>query len=197
VTPIRIVLTFLTVLACVNAAAVEILDATVEKRDGVYYVVGTSIVQASPEFIFTTLMDMDHFYKITGGIKDTHFVPSDQPDELLAYTLIESCVLFFCRSAEKVDRMETDPYTEIRTFAIPERSDFTQHTARWILEPADDGTHLTYKAEFKPDFWMPPLISEWAIKRKLLETGEQIGIRIEYLAQRGLTLAQVQESEDE
>ena len=190
-------LTFLTALACVNAAAVEILEATVEKRDDVYYVVGTSIVQASPEFIFATLMDLDHFHKITNGIKDTHFVTSDQPDEVLAYTLIEACVLFFCRSAEKVDRIETNPYAEIRTYAIPERSDFTLHNARWILTPTDDGTQLTYEAEIEPDFWMPPLISEWAIKRKLLETGEQIGIRIEYLAQRGLTLAQVQEPEDD
>jgi len=175
------------------AAAVEILDASVDKKDGVYYVIGTSLIQASPEFVYATLMDFDNFHKISNGIVETHFVASEVPGEVLGYTRIEACVLFFCRSAEKLERIEVTPNTEIRTEILPEHSDFVINNARWKLVGQGDVTRLTYEAEFQPDFWMPPLISTWAIKRKLVGSAESLGLRIEYLARNGLTLAQIEE----
>ena len=190
-THLRFVLTLVAVLASGPSWSVEILDAEVEKEDGVYHVIGSSIVDASPEFIYATLIDFDNFHKISSGIPETHFVESDVPGEVLAYTRIEACVLWFCRSAEKLERIEATPFREIRTYSIPAGSDFELNNTRWTLEEHGDGTQLTYEAEFKPDFWMPPLISNWAIKRKLIESAENIGLRIEYLESNGITLRQI------
>ncbi|MGI9342202.1 MAG: SRPBCC family protein [Gammaproteobacteria bacterium] len=189
----RFILISLALLASAGATAVEILDAVVTKKDGRYHVHGVSRIDASPEFIFATLMDFDNFHKISGGIGETRFVPSDVPGELLGYTRIEACVLFFCRKAEKVERIEGVPNTEIRTEIIPERSDFRFYESRWTIEPTDDGTIVTHDAEFEPDFWMPPLISTWAIKRKLVKSAEGIGLNLEYLQANGLTLAMIRE----
>lgn len=173
------------------APAVEILDATVDKEKGRYHVKGSSLVNASPEFIYATLMDFDNFYKISGGIAESRFVQSDKPGETLGYTRIEACVMFFCRSAEKLERIQGIPYREIRTEVIPEKSDFVVNITRWTLTRQDDATRLTYEAEFEPDFWMPPVISTWAVKRKLISSAENIGMRLEYLSQHNLTLAQI------
>lgn len=194
---IRQILTLVVSLGAVSASAVEILDASVAKRDGIYYVAGSSVVHAPAEFIFDTLIDFDNFHKIAGGITETRFVDGDVPGERLGYTRIESCVLFFCRSAEKLERIESAPHREIRTRAIPEASDFELNNARWTLVPEGEATRLTYEAEFRPKFWLPPLISTWAIKRKLVESAETIGLRIEYLHRNGLTLAQIREPERE
>jgi hypothetical protein len=184
-------------LASAAAPAVEILDSSVQKKDGRYHVVGTSLLQARPEFVFATLMDYDNFHKLAGGIVETRFVTSDVPGEVLGYTRIESCVLFFCRSAEKIERIEATPHREIRTYTIPERSDFEVNDTRWILTPKGDFTELTYEAVFKPKFWIPPLIDTWAIKRKMLASAENIGMRIEFMAQRGLTLERVREATED
>ena len=117
-----------------DAFSVEIVDARVEKKGDRYHVFGSSLVQASPEFIYATLMDFDNFHKIAGGIKETRFVQSESPDEILGYTRIESCVLFFCRGADKLERIEAVPYSEIRTEAIPEKSDFIVNNSRWTME---------------------------------------------------------------
>ena len=191
--PIRTLLPALLLLSCGPAGAVEILDASVEKKDGVYHVLGSSLVEAPPEFIYATLIDFDNFHKISSGIAETRFVDSDTPGELLGYTRIEACVLFFCRSAEKLERVEATPHTEIRTESIPDKSDFKINNARWTLVPQGNVTRLVYEAEFQPDFWMPPLISTWAVKRKLVDSAETIGLRIEYLAKNGLTLAMIEE----
>ncbi|MBT8443104.1 MAG: hypothetical protein KJO13_00070 [Gammaproteobacteria bacterium] len=190
-TQFRYIVIIVAFLAARTVSSTEILDASVVKKDGVYHVFGESIVEAPPDFIFATLIDYDNFYKISSGIPETRFVESDDPDEVLAYTRIEACVMFFCRSAERLERIESTPYEEIHTQALPEHSDFEIYESRWTLSRHDRGTRVTHEARFKPDFWMPPLISNWAIKRKLIESAENIGIRIEYLQDNGLQLSQI------
>lgn len=193
----RFILIIFASLGCTAALAVDIVDARVDKQGPRYHVFGSSLIQASPEFIYQVLMDFDNFHKLAGGIKETHFVPGEHPGEVLGYTLIESCVLFFCRRAEKLERIEATPYSEIRAVVIPAQSDFVMKVSRWILEPQGDATLLSYEAEFEPDFWLPPLIGTWAIKRKLVESAQTIGMRIEFMAAKGLTLAEVRKAEGE
>jgi hypothetical protein len=45
----------------------------------------------------------------------------------------------------------------------------------------------------EPDFWMPPLISKWAIRYKLRKSAELIGMRIEYLEENGIALESISE----
>jgi len=193
---IRTIVMSVAMLVAQAAGSVEVLEATVDKEDGIYRVFGESIVEAPPDFIYATLIDYDNFYKISSGIPETRFVESDDPDEVLAYTRVEACVMFFCRSAERLERIESTPYEEIHTTALPEQSDFDVYESHWKLSRHERGTRITYAAEFKPDFWMPPLISNWAIKRKLVESAESIGMRIEYLQNNGLQLSQIEAPEE-
>ena len=45
-----------------------------------------------------------------------------------------------------------------------------------------------YDAEIDPDFWVPPVIGPWAFKKKLRNSAEVIGWRIEYLLESGKSL---------
>jgi len=175
------------------AHALEIIKVTVEVDDGRYHVFGQSKINAPAEFVFATLMDYENFHKIAGGIAETKFLPGDEPGTLLAYTRFESCVLFFCKTIEKIERIDSKPHDLIHLQAIPERSDFIFSEAQWIISAVGNTTLLTYEAEFEPDFWIPPLVGSWAVRRKLVRTAELIGMRIEWMQERGLTLAQVRE----
>ena len=188
----RLTLTFVAnFLITGTAAGFEVLDASVDKENGVYQVFGDSVIDAPVDFVYSVLIDYDNFHKISNGIAETRFVDSDVPGELLAYTRIEACVMFFCRSAERLERISSTVNVEIQAEAIPEDSDFVVYVSRWRLVRRGNSTRVTYEAEFKPDFWMPPLISTWAIKRKLVSSAENLGLRIEYLSDNGLTLAQI------
>ena len=185
--------TFIILFACASANGVEVTKVTVEKQGKRYQLLGVSIIQAPPEFIFNTLMDYDNFHRLASGIAETRFLEPEGPDELLAYTRIDSCVLFYCKSVEKVETVHATAFREIATEAIPERSDFVFNKSRWLLEDGDNGTRVTYQAEIEPDFWMPPLISKWVIKRKLQRSAELIGLRIEYMKENGIRLEDVTE----
>ena len=166
---------------------------TVDVEDGRYRVFGQSRVDAPPDFVYATLIDYDNFHKLAGGIAETRFLPADDSGNLLAYTRYESCVLIFCKTIEKVEQIQGNPPGSILIKVIPDRSDFIFNNSSWRIEYIDDKTLLTYEAEFEPDFWVPPLVGTWAIRRKLVQTAELIGMRIEWMQSHGLTLAQVTE----
>jgi len=176
-----------------TAYCVEVVKVTVDLEDGRYRVFGQSRLDAPPEFVYAALIDYDNFYKLAGGIAATKYLPPDEAGHLLAYTRYESCILFFCKTIEKVERIDGTPNESILAVAIPARSDFVFNESRWLIKAADNATLLTYEAEFDPEFWIPPLIGPWAVRRKLIRSAEVIGMRIEWMHTHGLTLEQVRE----
>lgn len=182
-------------LGCQTALGLEIVEVTVDAEDGLYRVSGQSRIDASPEFVYATLMDYDNLHKLAGGIAESKFLPDDGSGNLMAYTRFESCVLFFCKKIEKVERIDTKPITSIYAEVIPKDSDFIFQESRWLIEHSGENTLLTYESEFDPDFWVPPLIGTWAIRRKLVRTAELVGMRIEWMQTNGLTLEEVSETD--
>ena len=169
----------------------EVIEVTIAVEDGHYRVFGQSRIEATPEFIYATLIDYENFHKLANGITESKFLPSDESGNMLAYTRFDSCVLVFCKTIEKVERIDGNPPVSIDAEAIPNRSDFKFNKSRWQIEHTGETTLLTFEAEFDPDFWVPPIIGTWAIRHKLLNTAELIGKRIEWMQAQGLTLAQV------
>ena len=168
-------------LLSASVAAVEVRSVEVRAERGRYIVHGESLVAAPRAFVFSVLADYDHFDRLAGGITETRWLPAADDGPPLAYTRIETCVWFFCRRLEKVERVRLLPPDRVVTEVLPERSDFRYSVAAWTLLEAGEQTRVIYDAVFEPDFWVPPLIGPWAIKRKLRLSAEQMGGVIEQL----------------
>ena len=65
---------------------------------------------------------------------------------------------------------------------MPEQSNFKYSTSEWLLEPHEGGTKMTYRLEMEPDFFVPPIIGPWYLKRVLSTGGVRAVNRIERLA---------------
>jgi hypothetical protein len=174
----------------IHATASEVLTVDVKIDGDVYRMHGESIIQAPTDFVFNILADYDNFHRITNGIAESRYLEPDDDGVLLGYTRIDSCVWFYCRRFEKVERIWTTAPTEIITEAIPEKSDFKIGNARWTLKSVENGTLVIYDADVDPDFWVPPVIGPWAFKKKLRDSAEVIGWRIEYLFKSGKSLSE-------
>ena len=168
--------------------AIDVGDVKVDYRQDRYHVFGESIIEAPNEFIFDALTDYENFHLLADGIAETKFLVED--GEKLGYTRVDTCILFFCRAVEKVERLEINAPETILAEAIPERSHYRISKTRWDLEPVDGGTKVTFVGEIRPDFWLPSAIGSWAIRRKLMQSAEDIGVNIEFLHRRNLTLEQ-------
>ena len=155
-----------------------------------YHLRSESIIDAPPALVLSTLLDYENFYRISGGIKETRYIEPDTDGVPRAYTRVESCVLFFCRSIEKVERVIVVSPQEIVLDVDPQRSDFAYNHSRWLIRPEGKGTRLGYEMVMEPDFWIPPLIGPWAIKKKLASAALNMARRVEHMARTGKKLSE-------
>lgn len=173
-------------IAASLASAATILELDVSREDGRYSLVADTYLAAPPQAIFDVLVDYEHFSRISSVYKE-HGYLEPQPDGTpTVYTLMEGCLLgnMFCKEMRRVERLETREPHFIRTTALPEQSDFELSISEWYLEPSGDGTSVVYKLEMEPDFWVPPVVGPWFLKRTLMKGGTTAVNRIERLARK-------------
>jgi uncharacterized protein YndB with AHSA1/START domain len=150
-----------------------------------YQVVADTHLDAPPAAIYTVLTDFDHdrYQQISDIYKESSYLPPDSDGTPLVYTRVEGCLLLFCRSMRRVERLEVVKPRFIRATALPERSDFKYSVAEWTLTPEGDGTRVVYRMEMEPAFWLPPFVGPWFLKRTLSHGAPTAVGRIEELAQ--------------
>jgi hypothetical protein len=182
----RIPITVLVALIAASSASPAALNTIdVTREHGRYQVVADTHLDAPPAAIYSVLTDFNHdrYSQISSIYKESTYLPPDTDGTPLVYTRVEGCLLLFCRSMRRVERLEVVEPRYIRATALPDRSDFKYSRAEWTLEPEGEGTHLLYKMEMEPAFWLPPFVGPWFLKRTLLEGAPTAVERIEELAQ--------------
>jgi hypothetical protein len=182
--------TFLLVTASV-VYVFETLPATlrtvdVSRNQDRYQVVADTHLDASPEAIYKVLLDFDgdRYQRISEIYKESSYLPPDSDGTPLVYTRVEGCLLRYCRSMRRVERLEVVTPQFIRSRTIPERSDFKYSLAEWTFTAEDGGTRVLYKMEMEPNFWLPPFVGPWFLKRTLLKGAPAAIDQIELLAQQ-------------
>jgi uncharacterized protein YndB with AHSA1/START domain len=170
----------------VRPATVRTID--VEHIDGIYRLESNAFLNAPREAIFEILTDYDRFGRISSTYTDYGFMEPAADGTPIIFTTMEGCVLFFCVSMRRVERLEVEAPSFIRTDTLPEQSDFKLSISEWTLEPEAGGTSMTYSLTMEPDFWVPPLIGPWVLKQRLERGGTGAVNRIERLARESVAL---------
>jgi hypothetical protein len=171
------------VLMLAGASAASLDSVVVSYKDGKYQLDADAYLAASREAIFVILTDYDRFGRISSAYKEYGFLDPAPDGTPIVYTRMEGCVLFFCKSMRRVERLESDAPGFIRTVTLPEQSDFKESLSEWDLTAEGDGTRIRYHLELVPAFWVPPIIGPWLLQRKLQSGGAHAVERIERLAQ--------------
>ena len=162
--------------------AAELRSVDVE-RDGKRIVVDSeSFIDAPPTAVFEVLADYEGFQRISKIFDETRFLERDEDGNGVVYSRATGCVLFFCKTIERVERLSVEPGRRITAVALPERSDMQFSVAEWTFEPEADGTRIVYHTEFEPDFWVPPVLGPMIIRSKLRSKGAEAAVRVEELA---------------
>ena len=178
---IGIALAALVVAAAASTASLESID--VGRKGAMYSLHAETVLDASPEAIFDVLLDYERFGRISSVYKDFGYLDPLSDGTPVVFTRMEGCLLFYCKSMMRVERLEAESPGHIRTVTMPDRSDFKRSTSEWSLEPEASGTRMIYTLEMEPDFFVPPVIGPWYIKRTLKRGGGDAIDRIERLAQ--------------
>jgi hypothetical protein len=169
-----------------SSAPATLRAIDVSRNQERYLVVAETHLRASPEAIAKVLLDFDgdRYQRISEIYKESSYLPPDADGTPLVYTRVEGCLILFCRSMRRVERLEVVTPRFIRSKTVPERSDFKYSLAEWTFEAEGDGTRLVYRMEMEPDFWLPPFVGPWFLKRTLMNGAPAAIEQIELLALR-------------
>jgi len=111
--------------AC-TAWAANLRSVEVSKEGGRYHLVADTHLAAPPDAVRQVLLDFDNdrYQRISEIYKESGYLRPDSDGTPIVYTRVEGCLLFFCRSLRRVERLEVATQNLIRTEALPDRSDF-------------------------------------------------------------------------
>ena len=172
---------FLSMLMPIVSAA-ELRSLDVDRKKGHIFVASETYFDAPLDAVFDILADYDGFQRISKVFTETRYIERDEIGNGTVYSRAEGCILFFCTRIERVEELLLTPGREILATAIPERSDVDFSVARWLFEPEGDGTLVFYGLEFKPSFWVPPVLGPMILRAKLHKRGSEAADRVEELA---------------
>ena len=180
---LRLAAVFAALLISAPLTAADLRDVVVEKEKSRYKLRSETWFDADRESLYRVLTDYDQFGKISSTFVEARNMEPDDQGRPRFYTRMEGCVLLFCKSYIRSGHLVLTPMSDIVAIVDPELSNFKFARERWQFIEDGDGTLLIYTFEMEPDFWIPPVVGPFVVKRALRRGGADAVDRIEALAQ--------------
>ena len=178
------VTTLLVLAATQYAAAAELRSVDVEYEDGQYSMVSIAWLDAGLSDTFHVFSRWDYSTQFSSAVVEARDLEPDESGRPGYFVRNRGCILFFCKSMVRQGYVEAELNRDLRAIANPQHSDFQFFEESWEFAEERGGTRVRYKLRMEPDFWVPPAIGPYLIKRKLKNDGGEALDRIEAIARR-------------
>jgi len=178
------------ILIAGTANAADLRSINVEHHKGRYSVLSEVWFDAPVAQVFEVFRQWDLSTQFSSVIAESRDIAADEDGRPGYYVRNRGCLLFFCKSFVRQGYVELKLNEELRAVANPAISDFRLSKETWTFVAEDGGTVVTYELLIEPDFWVPPGIGPYLIKRKFRSNGGDAIDRIEAIAQ-GRTVEKV------
>ncbi|WP_348673639.1 SRPBCC family protein [uncultured Abyssibacter sp.] len=137
---------------------------------------------------YAVLTDFANLTEINPAVQRASVRSQEGPTEAVLETEVQVCVLWFCKQLQQVQDMQWQPLENgggtLMADVRPDESNLRYGHAQWRIWTCESRSCLSFVAEIEPDFWVPPLIGPWVIKRKLEQEALQTSEGIERLAKQ-------------
>ena len=171
--------------AGVSVRAAEVLNLDVATRDKDYLVDLEVRIAAPMQSAWDVFTDYEHLTALNPALHESRLLSQPAPDTYRVRGLTRMCVLIFCKSLRHVQRFRELQGGVLEADIEPRGSDFTAGHARWEFSDEAGFTRVVFKGQFRPRFWVPPLIGPWAVKRALRQISLDTALGLERIAQSG------------
>jgi uncharacterized protein YqgV (UPF0045/DUF77 family) len=157
--------------------ALDIDDVHITKQGSVYQIQMTFSVDTSVNQVIALLTDYGFPNRLNPEVTKREVI-SRQKGITRVRTEIRSCVFFFCKDVALTQDVTVVANT-IQADIVPDESDFRSGYLRWSVSSNDSGgSDIAFKAVIQPDFFIPPLIGGFfvrkSLRREILETAKNL-----------------------
>ncbi len=162
----RTAVLLLTLFGVSPATALDIDDVHVTNQGRAYQVQMTFGVAASVNQVMGLLTDYGFPDRLNPEVTMKEVI-SRQRGITRVRTEIRSCVFFFCKDVVLTQDVTVVANT-IQADIVPDDSDFRSGYFRWsISSSANGGSNIGFEAVMEPDFFIPPLIGGFFVRKWL------------------------------
>jgi Polyketide cyclase / dehydrase and lipid transport len=165
-------------LSASPAHALQVLRADAVYEKGVFRVHFEAFLTAPVAGVAAVLGDYVHFGKLDSRIRRVELLGPQADGAVLMRTLVNACAGVFCRTVERVERVQRVPAGQVAE-VVPELSDMRRGVARTHWQQQGGGTVVRYEAEFEPDFWVPGIIAQRYGVREMQESTLRMFMSVE------------------
>jgi len=171
----------------VAAHAAQVRRVQAVRQDGLF-LIDMRIAFAAPHAaVFRALRDYHAIPLYDPEVRDVHTQATSSPDRMRVSMRIHTCVLLFCKTIHQSELMRTSIQSGAEVLEaefLPADGAFQGH-GRWLIRPclADNApTCMDVRLELRAQFWIPPVIGPWIVRRKMREEALHLSAGLEQLA---------------
>lgn len=154
-------------LATAQAGAGEVLNVAVEQSGTRYVVEIEARFDVPAAHLRALLTDYPNLGLINDSIRHSEVLETLSPRHHCVRTEARVCVALLCKTIVQVQDVSQLPGGDLLATMRATRSDFSYGVARWQFREEAAGTHMRFRSEIEPAFWVPPLIGPWMIRHAL------------------------------
>ena len=168
-------------LVCQSTVAGEVQHAGVWRSDDVYYLDLAASIDADLDTVYRIATNYNELEQVSNLLLETDLINSPAAEGKRLHVLARSCFLIFCFKVRVVNDLAETDHT-IHAAIVPALSDFKSGSTTWKFQRLDDNnSRMQVTGELVPDFWIPPVIGPFVIKRKMVREARKIIDHIEQL----------------
>lgn len=172
-------------LASVGGAGAEVRSTSVSSHGERYRIEVTSFIAAPPARVMGLLTDYARLQRLHPMVRSSEVLADGEGGSRVRTTYHDCPLFIFCVEFAHTSRFTRRSERHLVAEADPAASDFSYGRFQWLALPEGEGTRLLFDAEVEPDFWVPPVLGDWVLKRRLLEVAVDLQQAIQVLALGG------------
>jgi hypothetical protein len=171
---IRMIASFVLAMASIglhppSLSAAEVVNMAISDKENVYQLALEVILNAPSDDVHYVITDYVHIYRIDPSIVESDIMGKPDASVTRVRTLINDCVLSFCRQILRVEDVREVGNDDIYSVIVPQLSNVRSGTEHWQIRPIGDKTRINYNLTFAPGFFVPPLVGNYIVEKKLQE----------------------------
>jgi Polyketide cyclase / dehydrase and lipid transport len=142
-------------------------DIEVTEQGGLYHISASIVINAPADYVHQVLSDFVHIYRLNPSIIESEVLPSDEPGSTRVRTLVLGCAGYFCEELERIEKVRELPSGDLVAEIVPEKSEFRSGRTVWHVEALGERSRLVYDSEMEPDFFIPPVVGKFMVKKSI------------------------------
>jgi len=162
----RTIVLLLVLVGVSRAMALDIDDIRITKQGRAYQVQMTFGVTVSVNQVMAVLTDYGFPDRLDPEVTKREVI-SRQGGITRVRTEIRGCAFIFCKDIAMTQDV-TVAVDNIQAEIVPNESDFRSGYFRWSVSSSDNGgSYISFEAVMEPDFFIPPLIGGFFVRKML------------------------------